>query len=206
MIINPVLYIAFALVFGLFALIHSLTAANWFRGKASVVMGDRYTHYRILYNVASVITFVPVFLIWARYSAYAPVIYIAPQFLHLPLYAVQVISLGAAVLTFLKFDFLEFIGLKTGASQEGQKLVTAGLYGIVRHPMYLFIIIFLWTKPAFNSLYLLAAALFTAYFVVGAFLEEKKLIKEFGAEYRRYQEAVPMFLPQPFFSLRSKKR
>lgn len=202
MTLNPVLYIPFALVFGLFAFIHSLTAANWFKERASIILGGWYKYYRILYNVVSMITFVPVFLIWARYSAYAPVIYIAPQFLHLPLYAVQVISLGAAVLTFLKFDFLEFIGLKTGASQEGQKLVTAGLYGAVRHPMYLFIIIFLWTKPAFNSLYLLAAFLFTAYFVVGAFLEEKKLIKEFGEEYRRYQEEVPMFLPQPF----SKKR
>ncbi len=195
MILNPVLYIAFALVFGLFALIHSLTAANWFRGKASVVMGDRYTHYRILYNVMSVVTFVPVFLIWVLYSVYAPVIYIAPQFLHLPLYAVQALCLIVATLTFLRFDLLEFIGIRTETSQKGQKLVTAGLYGVVRHPMYLFIILFLWAKPAFNSLYLLATALFTAYFVVGAFLEEKKLVGEFGEEYRRYQEAVPMFLP-----------
>ncbi len=194
MITNSVLYIAFVLSFILFAFIHSLTAANGFKERASSEMGRHYKHYRIFYNILSVITFLPVFLIWVLYSAHTPVMYTAPQFLHLPLYAVQMVCLGAAVLTFLKFDFLEFIGLGSKTSQEGQ-LITTGLYGFVRHPMYLFIIVFLWAKPVFNPLYALAALLFTAYFIAGAFLEERKLVEEFGDEYRRYQREVSMFFP-----------
>jgi protein-S-isoprenylcysteine O-methyltransferase Ste14 len=192
-------YAAFVLAFAMFAFIHSLTAANWFKEKASIAVGERYRYYRILYNIVSVLTFLPVFLIWMLYSGYAPVIYSAPQLLHLPLYAVRIICLGAAVLAFLRIDSLEFIGLKIKTSQKRQNLVTTGLYGVVRHPTYLFIIIYLWAKPVFNLLYLLAAILFTAYFVVVAFLEEKRLMEEFGDEYRRYQEKVPMFVPLNVF-------
>ncbi len=188
------MYAAFVFVFAVFAFIHSLTAANWFKERVGVVMGKTYRHYRILYNVVSVLTFLPVFFVWGMYSIYAPVIYTAPQFLHLPLYAVQVTSLGAAVLTFLGTGPLEFIGLKSGTPEKGQ-LVTAGLYGVVRHPLYLCIVVFLWAKPVFDLLYILAAFLFTAYFVVGAFLEERRLVGEFGYKYRRYQREVPMFLP-----------
>ena len=35
----------------------------------------------------------------------------------------------------------------------------------------------------------------TAYFVIGAILEERKLVAEFGEEYREYQKRVPMLVP-----------
>jgi protein-S-isoprenylcysteine O-methyltransferase Ste14 len=36
---------------------------------------------------------------------------------------------------------------------------------------------------------------FTAYVVVGTLLEEKKLVAEFGEEYRSYQRRVSMLVP-----------
>ena len=41
----------------------------------------------------------------------------------------------------------------------------------------------------------------TAYLIIGTFLEERKLVREFGEEYRAYQKRVSMFLP--FLWLRS---
>jgi protein-S-isoprenylcysteine O-methyltransferase Ste14 len=35
----------------------------------------------------------------------------------------------------------------------------------------------------------------TIYLVVGAILEERKLVAEFGEAYREYQGKVPMFVP-----------
>lgn len=188
-------YVAFVLAFSVFAAVHSIMASNWFKEK---VGSGTYRHYRILYNVVSIITFLPVFFVLVTYSAYAPVIYTAPQFLHLPLYVVQAVSLGAAIITFLGVNPSEFMGFKSGVVEKGQ-LVTAGLYGLVRHPLYLCVIVFLWAKPVFDLLYFLAAFLFTAYFIVGSFLEERRLVREFGYKYRRYQKEVSMFLPLNVF-------
>jgi protein-S-isoprenylcysteine O-methyltransferase Ste14 len=38
--------------------------------------------------------------------------------------------------------------------------------------------------------------LFLLYLVAGAYLEERKLLAEFGTEYARYQQEVPMFWPR----------
>jgi protein-S-isoprenylcysteine O-methyltransferase Ste14 len=35
----------------------------------------------------------------------------------------------------------------------------------------------------------------SAYFIIGAILEERKLLQEFGEKYREYQENVSMFIP-----------
>jgi protein-S-isoprenylcysteine O-methyltransferase Ste14 len=39
--------------------------------------------------------------------------------------------------------------------------------------------------------------LLTIYLVIGAKLEEKRLLEEFGDDYRAYQAQVPMLLPFP---------
>jgi protein-S-isoprenylcysteine O-methyltransferase Ste14 len=36
------------------------------------------------------------------------------------------------------------------------------------------------------------------YMVIGAFLEEKKMLKEFGEAYTDYRKNTPMFLPVRF--------
>lgn len=188
-------YVLYVFFFLLFAVIHSLTAASSFKRRASIVMGEGYKYYRISYNVLSVITFLPVIWISAEYSKYAPVLYISPEFLHFPLTAVRIACLIAAGFTFLKIDPVGFFGLKYALPKKSKNLETKGIYGIVRHPLYMFVILFLWTRPEFNLLTFLEAFLFTAYFIAGSVLEENKLIEEFGVEYRKYQKEVSMLFP-----------
>ena len=40
-------------------------------------------------------------------------------------------------------------------------------------------------------------AVCSAYFYLGSFPEERKLVQEFGEAYRRYQRAVPRMIPRP---------
>jgi protein-S-isoprenylcysteine O-methyltransferase Ste14 len=42
--------------------------------------------------------------------------------------------------------------------------------------------------------------------IIGAFLEEKKLVREFGEGYRAYQARVSMFLPYQWVKLKIKER
>ncbi len=71
-----------------------------------------------------------------------------------------------------------------------------GAYLMVRHPLYLFSMLMIWSCPDLTTDRLLFNLLWTVWIVIGAFLEERDLINEFGDMYREYQRRVPMFIPR----------
>lgn len=71
----------------------------------------------------------------------------------------------------------------------------AGPYRWVRHPLYLFMILMIWSCPDLTSDRLLFNLLWTAWIVIGSYFEEIDLIAEFGDAYREYQKRVPMLVP-----------
>jgi len=85
-----------------------------------------------------------------------------------------------------------------GSQAPGKpRLVQRGLYGLVRHPMYLFSLPVMWLAPVMTVNRLTLYALISLYFFVGTFHEEKLLIAEFGDDYREYQRRVPRIMPLP---------
>ncbi len=78
------------------------------------------------------------------------------------------------------------------------RLIARGPYRLVRHPFYLSAIVAFWATPVLSADRLLFNLLFTIWTVVGAILEERDLLEEFGEDYARYRRAVPMFLPAPW--------
>ncbi len=69
------------------------------------------------------------------------------------------------------------------------------LYKYVRHPLYLGGIMGLWFTPVMSATHLVFAILLTAYFFIGAWLEEKDLRQDFGAKYTAYMQKTPMMFP-----------
>jgi protein-S-isoprenylcysteine O-methyltransferase Ste14 len=90
------------------------------------------------------------------------------------------------------------LGLKVSETHRPVKVVSTGVYGVVRHPQYLSGILgHLGVSVLLGSR---DALLVTPIVLLAVYLlcwkEEKELIKEFGLEYKRYQDRVPMFIPK----------
>jgi protein-S-isoprenylcysteine O-methyltransferase Ste14 len=81
---------------------------------------------------------------------------------------------------------------------EGHALKTDGPYALVRHPMYLGIVVFhLGASLALQSPLLLAAtALYVAPFTAIRIAAEERVLRDaFGERYLRYAERVPALIP-----------
>jgi len=102
---------------------------------------------------------------------------------------------------FFNYDSLSFFGIrqimnygKVKKTNPSDELKKNGLLGVIRHPMYLALIIYLWCQ-IFTVSDLIVATILTIYVIIGTILEEKKLVLEFGDTYVKYQQEVPMLIP-----------
>lgn len=94
---------------------------------------------------------------------------------------------------FLGFTQISQGELNRAITQSGN-LDTTGILSIVRHPWYLALLLLIWSMPLDISM-LVVNVIFTTYLFFGAALEERKLIIEFGDQYRDYQRRVSMIFP-----------
>lgn len=186
----------FVLYFLFFAFIHSFLAIDRTKNKAEQLLGKGFRYYRLLYSLISIPLIAPAFMMWITYSKSTSVIYELHQNFYPFVILVRLGAIGMFWYAFLQNDVLEFIGIK---QQRKNKLVTRGVYGIVRHPLYTAGILLLITAMKMTLLDIIAVLLVTGYLLIGAFIEESRLLSVFGDEYREYQEKVPMFIPVKLF-------
>jgi protein-S-isoprenylcysteine O-methyltransferase Ste14 len=80
---------------------------------------------------------------------------------------------------------------------EGHQLITDGLYGVVRHPLYLGrILLHTGSVLILSSLYgFLLTAIGLMFFLVRIRIEEEMLLQAFGDEYRDYQKTTKKLIP-----------
>jgi len=84
-------------------------------------------------------------------------------------------------------------------ARRENRLVTTGLYALVRHPQYTGLFIALFGEGVVHWPTIFSVALFPVIVVVYYWLakrEEHKVLDQFGKEYRRYRNRVPMFVPR----------
>ncbi len=148
--------------------------------------------YRILYNLFALGT-----LCWFLYihkNTNSPEIYRSNVLSNIVAAAIMISGLAIMLACIAKY-FKQLSGLFKESSQS--KLQIGGMHQWVRHPLYSGTFIFLIGLVLFWPLYSNALAVFIliAYTVGGTLLEEKKLLLEYGDEYRIYKRRVPMLLP-----------
>lgn len=186
-------YAIFILRFVLFAATHSLFATDRVKRAFAGAGAGEPRPYRLIYNLASVVLFA-----WVM-SAYrnSPLLYFAPGIWSLVMYLLQLVVAAVLIGCLRQTGIADFLGISRirRGDSEPPRLVTGGCYGMVRHPLYLFATIFLCLNPVMTAQWLLLTILSVIYFVCGALIEEKRLERQFGDEFRRYRAAVPFIIP-----------
>jgi protein-S-isoprenylcysteine O-methyltransferase Ste14 len=112
---------------------------------------------------------------------------------------VAVLALGGGLRVSALFTLGErFSGLV--AIQRGHRLVTDGIYRIIRHPGYLGLIVysFGWALVFRSVAGLLVTALLVPPLIARIKAEERLLIDHFGSEYQRYRERSWRLIPRVY--------
>ena len=191
-------YLLIAFLWAAYCALHSFLISISFTKLIARLLKSYYAFYRLFYVVLSIVLLVPLFKYTAHADNAAPMDYATPlNILRYVLITGSLLMFGWAL--FFNYDCLSFFGIRqilTFRQQDksSKAISKKGLLGIVRHPMYLALIIYLWCQ-VFSVVDLIVAALLTIYVVIGTFLEERKLVLEFGDSYVKYQQEVPMLIP-----------
>jgi protein-S-isoprenylcysteine O-methyltransferase Ste14 len=81
-----------------------------------------------------------------------------------------------------------------GPRMDGSEVAAYGLFRWSRHPLNFLAIPLLWLQPVMTEAMLSACALATVYLVIGSWHEEIRLLRLYGAPYRRYRDSGVAFL------------
>lgn len=160
---------------------------------------DFFRYYRLLYNLFALASLVTV-AVYSRSLEGAPLVAWQGAWKAVPA------VLGAGALLFFwagarRYDFLQFLGLRQirgeigcGVLTTDCSLDTGGVLALVRHPWYAGALLAVWARPL-NPAAILTNLVVCGYLLVGAWMEERKLMVQFGAAYTDYRRRVSMFFP-----------
>ncbi len=212
---EQVLYhLAFAAAWASFGIIHSLLAADWVKARA---VDDFKPFYRISYNVWAGFHLGAILLLeWDGFPG--KTVFGWPDWLAWTLYGGQGLGWLLVLVAISGYDLGRFTGISEAADEirvrdaagkpapapspdplipprpEIEPLRVDGLNAYMRHPLYTGLLVVLWSR-VFDEFQLATALWGTAYLIVGARFEERKLCRLYGADYETYRQQVPVFFP-----------
>jgi protein-S-isoprenylcysteine O-methyltransferase Ste14 len=179
----------------LWGIVHSIMASLGFKDFLRSAFGSSFMKfYRLFYNLFSMISIAPV--LYLMVTLPNEDLYQVPSPLNYILLIGQGVSMILLFVAVLQTDTLSFIGLRQLFEEEKSgKLIIGGFYRFVRHPLYTFGLLILWLSPGMSVNSFIVYLALTVYILVGAYFEERKLVREFGKEYEDYKSVTPMLIP-----------
>jgi protein-S-isoprenylcysteine O-methyltransferase Ste14 len=191
-----IIVIVFFSYFALHSLLASLMMKQWFAGRWPQWM----PFYRLVFNVLAVLFLMPLLLLMFLFPG-EPVW----QWTGTGFYITTALALLAVLGFFYSlryYDLSEFWGTRqlredNRTTHDQERFHISPFHRYVRHPWYFFALVLIWTRDL-TTVHLLVYSLMTLYFIVGAQLEERKLVAYHGEVYRKYQQKVASLLPLPW--------
>jgi methanethiol S-methyltransferase len=182
----------------LFGVLHSVLAANGWKGLMQRRLGAGFKYYHFAYSVFALLTLTGILVF--QLNMESRLLYVAPVWVNLLLCLPVLAGLVIMAIVIKKY-FFSLSGISVFYKQQAPVVLEqGGLHRYVRHPLYFGTLLFIWALffvfPYLNNL--LACIVITVYTVLGARLEEKKLVVQFGEQYVLYKQQVPMIIPGMF--------
>ena len=193
-------YLFIAFLWAAYCTLHSYLISIAFTNLMMRKLKKYYAFYRIFYVLLSFVLLIPLI----NYSGQIDdkVIIVYSHAMSVVRYALAWGSVGMfAWAFFFNYNALSFFGIRQILNLNKEKDKSAdgelkrnGLLGVMRHPMYFALLLFLWCHT-FRMLDIIVNIVLTIYIIIGTRLEERKLILEFGETYIGYKDEVPMLIP-----------
>ncbi len=193
-------YLFLSVVWAAYCFLHSFLISIRFTIFLERLLKKYYAFYRLFYVLISLVLLIWLINFTNQLDNEIIITYSPPWSI------IRIVLMYSALLMFFwafffNYDSLSFFGIRQilnfGKVKEinpSGEIKKNGLLGIMRHPMYLALIIYLWCNT-FKLVDIVINALLTIYVIIGTILEEKKLVLEFGDTYVEYQKEVPMLFP-----------
>jgi methanethiol S-methyltransferase len=179
----------------LYCFLHSWLAALGIKKKMQGLLKQHFRFYRLGYTIFAFITLA--LILYFMYTIESFLLFPRISFIW---WAGLVLALSGLVLMAfcIRKYFFSLSGLLSLFKEESEpRLMIDGLHKYMRHPLYMGTFMFLWGLffmiPYLS--FLITNVVITTYTLIGIVLEEKKLVMEFGQDYRDYQERVPKLIP-----------
>jgi len=183
----------------LFFIQHSILVRKSFRRRTTRFIPEEY--YKAFYAITSGMVLLTIIVLWQKTAYSLPVM---EGFMRWPFRLLFMISIAGFIWgkrSLTHFDSFGIRSLKNhlrGREPRQTPFTARGAYRWVRHPLYLFALLMIWSSPDLTADRLLFNLLWTLWIATGAVFEERDLVDEFGDEYREYQQKVPMLIPVKF--------
>ncbi|MFY0599584.1 MAG: isoprenylcysteine carboxylmethyltransferase family protein [Cyclobacteriaceae bacterium] len=184
-------YIVLFLAWSIYLFLHSTLASS----KVKQLQPFSAKHYRLLYSIISTLGLILLVYLMAL---------VDPHYFYAPTdsvrYVGMVLSSWGVILiigSFRNISTKSFLGLK---EEKENRLVRTGLHSRMRHPIYTGTILLLvgMFVAVPSATVLVSTATIFLYLPIGIYLEEKKLIEEFGDDYLKYKREVKSLFPGLF--------
>lgn len=189
-----------ALAWAAYGAVHSLLAAAGFKAWVATRAPRWVPAYRLAYNLFALVALLSILWMIARHPG--PWLWRWQGPLAWLMNGLTLLAAGLLVFGPGTYDLAEFLGLRQLQERrvgigDQEPLRISALHRYVRHPWYALCLVLLWTRDMSAAL-LVSALAITAYFVVGSWLEERKLLARFGPAYGQYMARVPGLVPRPW--------
>jgi methanethiol S-methyltransferase len=196
-------HIILAMLWTVYCALHSLLASEWLKQKVWHRMKN-YKWYRLWYTLFAFVFFVIVLYYQITIPAFK--LFAVNDFILIPGSLICLLGLAIMAICIRKY-FMNLSGLRSLFMENfSNELQITGIHRYTRHPLYLGTFGFIWglfLLLPYLSL-LISNIIITVYTLIGIGLEERKLIKEFGENYLKYQARVPKLIP--FFNPKTRSR
>ncbi|KQC15569.1 MAG: protein-S-isoprenylcysteine methyltransferase [Methanosaeta sp. SDB] len=180
----------------LFAVIHSLMASFPFKRRVQKVLGHRMDPwYPALFSVAAIAMVLP--LVYLVYLFPGRILYVVPSPWRWAMVMGQVLAglLSVRAFTDGPHRFKVPLQLAGPRASEAERLAPRGIYCWIRDPFLLSGFLLIWLTPFMTTNILILYAIVTVYLCLGSLHWERRLLAQFGDEYRAYRSRVPRMVP-----------